>query len=86
MGATGAWLRGRPGTVDDLDQPFLKLPGSNRLRTVPDGLWLCFGGTESDVRLVPEPVGQALAFCAVDAFAAGRLPGGMAGEPRFAAP
>jgi hypothetical protein len=25
--------------------PFLKLPGSHRLRTLPDGLWLNFGGT-----------------------------------------
>jgi hypothetical protein len=45
MGASGAWLRGRPG---ELDSPILKMPGSNRLRTVPDGLWLCFGGTEHD--------------------------------------
>lgn len=48
MGARGAWLRARPGTVDDFNDPFLKHPGSNRLRTVPDGLWLCFGGTEAD--------------------------------------
>jgi hypothetical protein len=45
MGASGAWLRARPG---GLDSPVLKMPGSNRLRTVPDGLWLCFGGTERD--------------------------------------
>lgn len=40
----GAWLRGRP---DDGYKclPFLKLPGSDRLRTLPDGLWLNFGGT-----------------------------------------
>jgi hypothetical protein len=25
--------------------PFLKLPGSTRWRTLPDGLWLNFGGT-----------------------------------------
>ena len=25
--------------------PFLKIPGSTRLRTLPDGLWLNFGGT-----------------------------------------
>ena len=37
-----AWLRGRP---DDVQQCFLKLPGSERLRTLPDGLWLNFGGT-----------------------------------------
>jgi len=48
MGASGAWLRGRPGVADEGDDPYLKLPGSNRLRTVPDGLWLCFGGTERD--------------------------------------
>jgi hypothetical protein len=43
----GAWLRGRP--VDDfLSQPFLKLPGSARLRTLPDGLWLNFGGTVAE--------------------------------------
>ncbi|WP_298215401.1 hypothetical protein [Acidocella sp.] len=48
MGAYGAWMRARPGTLDDPDQPHLKLPGSNRLRTHPDGLWLCFGGTEAD--------------------------------------
>jgi hypothetical protein len=48
MGASGCWMRARPGTVDDLDNPYLKMPGSNRLKTVPDGLWLCFGGTEKD--------------------------------------
>jgi len=42
------WLRGRP--TDDLGacQPFLKLPGSERLRTLPDGLWLNFGGTPAE--------------------------------------
>jgi hypothetical protein len=44
----GAWIKGRPGSVDDIDYPFLKLPGASRLRTVPDGLWLRFGGTERD--------------------------------------
>ncbi|MBV8096839.1 MAG: hypothetical protein JOY71_24940 [Acetobacteraceae bacterium] len=39
-----AWLRGRPGD-DQTCHPFLKVPGSNRLRTLPDGLWLNFGGT-----------------------------------------
>ena len=38
-----AWLRGRP--VSDPCNPFLKIPGSHRLRTLPDGLWLNFGGT-----------------------------------------
>lgn len=39
------WLRGRP--TEDLVtcHPFLKLPGSTRWRTLPDGLWLNFGGT-----------------------------------------
>ena len=40
-----AWLRGRP---DDMQQCFLKLPGSERLRTLPDGLWLNFGGTTAE--------------------------------------
>lgn len=48
LNARGAWLRGRPGRVNNLEYPFLKLPGSDRLRTVPDGLWLCFGGTGRD--------------------------------------
>jgi hypothetical protein len=48
MGARGAWLRARPGDRNDFSDPFLKHPGSNRLRTVPDGLWLCFGGNEKD--------------------------------------
>ncbi|HTW70335.1 MAG TPA: hypothetical protein VME47_10640 [Acetobacteraceae bacterium] len=39
------WLRGRPGDDADYCHPFLKLPGSTRLRTIPDGLWLNFGGT-----------------------------------------
>ncbi len=39
------WLRGRPGEESETCHPFLKLPGSNRLRTLPDGLWLHFGGT-----------------------------------------
>jgi hypothetical protein len=42
------WLRGRPGEFGDNHQPFLKLPGSNRMRTLPDGLWLNFGGTAED--------------------------------------
>jgi hypothetical protein len=39
------WLRGRPSEVRSPCHPFLKLPGSDRLRTLPDGLWLNFGGT-----------------------------------------
>jgi hypothetical protein len=48
-GKPGAWFRGRPGDVKaESSQPFLKLPGSNRLRTLPDGLWLNFGGTRDE--------------------------------------
>ena len=42
------WLRGRPGDGSRTCHPFLKLPGSTRLRTLPDGLWLNFGGTIAD--------------------------------------
>jgi hypothetical protein len=40
-----SWLRGRPAETSGSCYPFLKLPGSERLRTLPDGLWLNFGGT-----------------------------------------
>ena len=40
-----SWLRGRPSEGTGMANPFLKLPGSTRLRTLPDGLWLNFGGT-----------------------------------------
>lgn len=43
--AGGAWLRGRPSEVLGGCHPFLKLPGSDRLRTLPDGLWLNFAGS-----------------------------------------
>lgn len=39
------WLRGRPSEDLGTCHPFLKLPGSTRWRTLPDGLWLNFGGT-----------------------------------------
>jgi hypothetical protein len=42
------WLRGRPAEDLGTCHPFLKLPGSNKLRTLPDGLWLHFGGTAED--------------------------------------
>ena len=42
------WLRGRPADFSANCHPFLKLPGSDRLRTLPDGLWLNFGGTPED--------------------------------------
>lgn len=46
LGSTDeAWLRGRPADETMASHPFLKLPGSDRLRTLPDGLWLNFGGT-----------------------------------------
>jgi hypothetical protein len=44
-GSRDGWLRGRPCEVSGTHFPFLKLPGSNRFRTLPDGLWLNFGGT-----------------------------------------
>ena len=44
----GTWLRGRPGDAQMSAQPFLKLPGSNRLRTLPDGLWLHFSPEAED--------------------------------------
>jgi hypothetical protein len=40
-----SWLRGRPSDAVTGAHPFLKFPGSDRLRTLPDGLWLNFGGT-----------------------------------------
>ena len=44
-----AWLRGRPSEAAGPTNPFLKMPGSiNNLRTLPDGLWLNFGGTYTD--------------------------------------
>jgi hypothetical protein len=47
-GRENAWLRGRPGESCGSHFPFLKLPGSTRLRTLPDGLWLNFGGTPAE--------------------------------------
>ena len=38
------WLRGRPADKH-ANNPYLKLPGSDRFRTLPDGLWLNFAGT-----------------------------------------
>jgi len=42
---TEQWMRGRPASDTRLANPFLKLPGSDRLKTLPDGLWLNFLGT-----------------------------------------
>lgn len=47
-GPKEVWLRGRPAEGTGTCQPFLKLPGSDRLRTLPDGLWLHFGGTPNE--------------------------------------
>ncbi|WP_245615146.1 hypothetical protein [Muricoccus aerilatus] len=44
----GTWLRARPGEARTTNQPFLKLPGTNRLRTLPDGLWLHFSPDRTD--------------------------------------
>lgn len=43
-----SWLRARPAEGTGTFQPFLKLPGSERMRTLPDGLWLRFGGTPEE--------------------------------------
>jgi len=43
-----AWLRARPGESTAFCHPFLKLPGSRRHRTLPDGLWLNFGGSSAE--------------------------------------
>ena len=43
-----AWLRGRPADAANAHEPYLKLPGSDRMRTLPDGLWLNFGGTPAE--------------------------------------
>jgi len=40
-----AWLRGRPAEIAASYNPFLKVAGSNLMRTFPDGLWLKFAGT-----------------------------------------
>ena len=48
LGSGGAWLRGRPCDGEPVAQPYLKIPGSDRMRTIPDGLWLHFGGTRED--------------------------------------
>jgi hypothetical protein len=46
--AKSNWLRGRPTEVTGKHHPFLKFPGSRHLRTLPDGLWLNFGGTPAE--------------------------------------
>ncbi|MDO9709446.1 hypothetical protein [Paracraurococcus lichenis] len=48
MKQPGTWLRGRPGDAAGPAHPFLKFPGADRLRTLPDGLWLHFSPTPAD--------------------------------------
>ena len=45
---TWRWLRGRPTDESMASHPFLKYPGSTRMRTLPDGLWLNFGGSPAE--------------------------------------
>jgi hypothetical protein len=42
------WMRGRPADCAGFAHPFLKFPGTNRMRTLPDGLWLHFDGTPDE--------------------------------------
>ena len=44
----GTWLRARPDNWASASQPFLKIPGSRHLRTLPDGLWLHFSHDPAD--------------------------------------
>jgi len=48
LGDGGGWLRGRPSDGEPVAQPYLKIPGSDRMRTIPDGLWLHFAGSAED--------------------------------------
>ena len=72
-GASDAWLRGRPADIANAHEPYLKLPGSDRMRTLPDGLWLNFGGTPA------EPFADILAL-----EACGTLPNLLDKRSRFA--
>jgi hypothetical protein len=66
-------LRGRPGDPSVACHPFLKLPGSNRLRTLPDGLWLHFG---------PDPAEPYVDILCIEA--CGSLPNLLDKRSRFA--
>jgi hypothetical protein len=68
-----SWLRGRPSDASATCHPFLKFPGSDRLRTLPDGLWLNFGGT---------PVEPFVDIFAIEA--CGSLPNLLDKRSRFA--
>jgi hypothetical protein len=41
-------LKARPSEHLSPASPFLKVPGTDRLRTLPDGMWLQFGGTAEE--------------------------------------
>jgi hypothetical protein len=47
-GDQDGWLRGRPDEITASNHPYLKIPGADWMRTLPDGLWLNFGGTENE--------------------------------------
>jgi hypothetical protein len=47
-GAAPPTLRARPSDAQSPASPFLKIPGTDRLRTLPDGMWLQFGGTPEE--------------------------------------
>jgi len=48
LSGTPRVLRGRPADATHAVSPFLKLPGTDRLKTLPDGMWLQFGGTPAE--------------------------------------
>jgi hypothetical protein len=45
-GQDGTWMRARP--TEESHAPYLKMPGTHKLKTLPDGLWLHFGGTHQE--------------------------------------
>lgn len=48
LSGTPRVLRGRPADATNAVSPFLKIPGTDRLKTLPDGMWLQFGGTPAE--------------------------------------
>lgn len=44
----GTWLRARPDLERKVTQPYLKFPGADRLKTLPDGLYLHFSPKPSE--------------------------------------
>lgn len=44
----GTWLRARPDLERKVTQPYLKFPGAQRLKTLPDGLYLHFSSTAQE--------------------------------------